>query len=298
MKKFAKTKIKMAIVAVALVCSGGVFAADNCVNGNNLLPATSFNKANGYTLQYKEDGVCLYKKDGSDIYAQVVDLAAGANITFGLSDYKYNETLGNGKNAKMYDKDSIIDHFSESSSNNANLFSVINGQFFDTNRNPTFLSFPVKSNNQVFSNGPDMRDWNADKFRMLRVYTGNKSWSGDSNLAAVYPFWSQSIFENLSGNIIVGLNPDVRKGSTYTQRTFVAPIGLYSSEKFPVLVFLISKKAVTQNYMIAELKKWGTGESNMIMFDGGGSTLIKDKYSLQHNSGRHIPMVFEISTHK
>jgi hypothetical protein len=271
--------------------------ADNCVTGNNSLPSTLFNKANGYTLLNKNDGVCLYKKDGKNIYAQVIDLSSGAKVTFGISDYQGKEILGNGKNAKMYSKDTISTHFINSSSENQKLTSVINAQFFDTNRDPTFLSFPLKSNFSYISEGPDMRDWPADNFRMLRIHKKPMGWRGNKYLAGVYPYWNENQFASFSGDVIVGLNPNVRKGSTYTQRTFVAPIGSYSSENFPVLVFLVSLDKVKQSYMSNELTKWGALNHNIIMFDGGGSTQIQNDYGLYHNTGRRIPVVFEISNH-
>lgn len=271
--------------------------ADNCVTGNNLLPSTTFSKANGYTLLNKEDGVCLYKKDGKNIYAQIVDLSAGAKVGFGISSYQGKDELGNEKIAKMYSKDLISTHFISSSSEDQKLTSVINAQFFDINLDPTFLSFPIKSNFSHISDGPDMRDWPADDFRMLRIHKKSMGWRGNKYLAGIYPYWNENQFSSFSGDVIVGLNPSVRKGAKYTKRTFVAPIGSYSSENFPILVFLVSLDNVTQSYMSNELKNWGALSHNIVMFDGGNSTQIQNDYGLYHNTGRRIPVVFEISNH-
>ena len=76
-------KIKALLAVVTLTVSGFSYAGvENCSTGNNSLTPTDFYKPSGYTLQYKQDGVCLYKKDGEEIYAQVVDLAGGADIKF------------------------------------------------------------------------------------------------------------------------------------------------------------------------------------------------------------------------
>jgi hypothetical protein len=63
MKKFAKTKIKMAIVTVALVCSGGVFASENPANG----PRKNFNMPDQSLVQNIRVGApCFYGNNTSE----------------------------------------------------------------------------------------------------------------------------------------------------------------------------------------------------------------------------------------
>lgn len=303
-------KIKALLAVATLTVSGFSYAGvENCATGNNLLTPTDFDKPSGYTLQYKQEGVCLYKKDGEEIYAQVVDLAGGADIKFKTGTYRGKQTLGNGEIAKMYDKQKLTNFYS-SALNSSKFFSVINGQFFDGGRQPTFLSFPLKEGNNEISSGPDMRGWSSDTFRTVNIFTKSNTWLGEKKVAKPYPYYDEGDYNNLSESAIVGGNPDKLDKGKYSSsgRTFLAPVGGLQtpmSREYPLMVFMVAEKS-TQPNMVTEMKKWGAYSQNIIMFDGGGSTQMKDVNGFEfygisagksYPDKRSIPMVFEIYTH-
>ena len=303
-------KIKALLAVATLSVSGFSYSGvENCATGNNSLTPTNFYKPSGYTLQYKQDGVCLYKKDGDDVYIQLVDLKSGATVKFGTGNYVKRVQLGH-KNSRVYEKETLANHFSAVNSNNK-LFSVVNGQFFGNYQGNAILSLPVKESSNEISGINDHEDWinpHSDYFRTLNIFTKSDNWLGKSMVVKPYPYFARDDFNNLPEKAIVGFHPTkVNKGS-YTSRTFVAPLGGMTSpanREYPILSFIVTKKT-SPSYVMNELKKWGASEQNIIMFDGGGSTQMKaidgtSYYGISQAAPspdyRSVPMFFEIYTH-
>lgn len=303
-------KIKTLLTVATLTVSGFSNAGvENCATGNNLLTPTNFYKPSGYTLQYKQDGVCLYKKNGVDVYIQLVDLKGGASVNFGTGDFVKRVKLGH-KNSRVYQKETTVSHFGTVDSNNK-LFSIVNGQFYGNYEGNAILSLPVKESSNVISDINDHENWinpHSDYFRTLNIFTKSNSWLGKSMVVKPYPYFARDDFNNLPEKAIVGFHPTkVDKGS-YTSRTFVSPLGGTTSpanREYPLLAFIVTEKS-SENYVINELKKWGAYEQNIVAFDGGGSTQMQaidgtSYYGISQTATspdyRPLPMFFEIYTH-
>lgn len=300
---------KNGLCALTFIFTSNSFA-ENCSNGVSMLTPTDFWVPNGYNLQSKNDGICIYRKNGENTYIQVIDLAGGANVKFLTGKFNGNETLPNGKTDKVYQKQSIVNFLSSAINSSPKIFSVVNGQFFGDAKFGSFLSFPVKSNGNIISEGPDMRDWDSSMFRTIRIYEKSSSWLGIQRAVKVYPYYDKSEYSSLSGNVIVGAHPTlVDKGkNSLSGRTFIAARGGMnnpSNGEYPILIIGISEKT-TQSSMNSIMQAWGANSLHIVMFDGGGSTQYKDVngfsfYGISAGQSypdmRNIPMVFEVHKH-
>lgn len=300
-KKFKSVLLSTILCSMATL-STNVFAV-NCSNGASLLTPTEFSVPSGYLLQSKNDGICIYK-GSNNVYIQVVDLAGGANVKFATeADGGFSNTV---PKYELYYKNGIDDYFANGQSKNSNFFSVINAQFFDMNKDPTFLSFPVKSNGNIILIGPDMRlnERASTDFRTLQIFDQSSSWpAGIKRAAKSVPYYNKSQYDKLSGKLIVGFAPYVNYGTRKYQslgRTFVAPVGGMSTPsngEYPILIFAFAQ-AKTQAQMTSVMKKWGAYDESIIMFDGSHSTQYKDVNGLKVTGQyRPVPMVFETYTH-
>lgn len=124
-------KVKKIVIALAL----GLFTASSY--------SAELNTPNGYTKIKNGNGVDLYKDSSGDVYVQVVDLKGGGDISF---DGFANVAISS---QGTYYREKISNLYSNNSY--GNLFSAINGQFFDNNSSTTGVAFPVKANYEVKS---------------------------------------------------------------------------------------------------------------------------------------------------
>lgn len=230
----------------------------------------------GWNLKDKfvTSSVKLYQKASDDFYVVAVNMNQ-AKIEFGGNAGYFYTSTGN----KFY-TDTISNYYYKyrnyvdiDGNTYNNLFSVINGQFFDNNnQNTTSLSFPLKSKGIILNsfNG----ETNLTK-RSLLINTDGKTYirEGFNDIL----FNSNSIKE-----YVVGLNPAESKNRLigFVGRNYIAGIPdgtcdpIKTSCEYKYLLFFINKYS-SQSNMETEIAKWGVPSKSIIMMDGSGSTQLQ-----------------------
>lgn len=267
--------ILTAIISTTLL-SGTAFSADYTV------PSGWQQKESFVTGSTK-----LYKKDNDNFFVVAVDISK-AKIKVGGVNSHYSDGT-----TELFYTDSIDNYWDNNinyvdiyNSTYQNLFAVLNGQFFDNSRNPTGLSFPVKSNGIILTdnNGED--------------YLAKRSLVIDSN-GSVYitegvPLGLLDSYN--SKEFITGLHPDEDKNgwAWFVGRNYIGgiPKGTCDPSKtscsYEYILFFVNQDA-KQSTMESEIAKWGVPSKSIIMMDGSGSAQMKTRnYSVYGNNGQSI----------
>ncbi len=199
------------------------------------------NPYKGYNLISKIRGVNFYQNNSWDLSIIDIDLNI-AGIDFWGVDKLSKQDLYNFKR-----------HFASNFNYNYKKYSAyffINWQFFDPNKNPTFLSFPLKSNWKIIS---DYMDNNISKRTFI---------IDNSKNAMILEWYKKDFLENKNyKELIVWFNPGVNANiNSKIWRTY---IWLLSSKK---VVFFIAKNK-TQDEMMKIILDYWIKKENIIMMD-------------------------------
>ena len=231
-------------------------------------------------LSSSTTNVRIYKKTKSSAYMQVVDIKGGARIEFSTPKVIWDKKRGIPTATKY----SLLTHWTYLSSP----VSIVNGQFFDQNKDPTTLSFAVKSGGSILTLGQDKYSYDS-KYppKQMEITSG---------AAAYVQQWSEYRiqYESKAPNIIVGLNSDdsTKGPSTAKGRTAFCTNGKW--------IFIGTYIAETQGNVVKDLQTWGCTKENVVIFDGSGSTQLKvgnkdTPGSLEFKGdGRLIPQVVAV----
>lgn len=136
---------------------------------------------------------------------------------------------------------------------------LVNGTFFDQNRDPTPLAFGLKADGRVISYGNNLNERPISEIKVLVFDQYGRAW--------IAPY-KRDLFDNAAVmSIIGGLDANANKSSSASvQRTFAGTISLRT-------LVLFSSRQATQALAEATLRKFGAGET--IMLDGGSSTGLR-----------------------
>ncbi|MCP4523358.1 MAG: phosphodiester glycosidase family protein, partial [Candidatus Gracilibacteria bacterium] len=238
----------------------------------------------GYNFISGTDGINIYQDNFKSVSVIDVDLSK-SGISFGgvtQVDTKYlnsHNGLGyinkrfqgqlkaynlqkekNGSNFNNFKRKFVQDAFGENNflkngSDYNDIFAVVNGQFFNANKENTTLSFPVKSNgtilNSYVDNDKKKRTVIIDKMGVIKIMEGyNESYLNDKN----------------NKEVLVGINPseDFSKNRS-VGRTYM---GLIGDDR---VVFFIAQSK-TQHEMKKIALDYGIEGQNLVMLDGGPSS--------------------------
>lgn len=239
----------------------------------------------GWTLKEAGINVRVYQKGTEQVYAQVVDIKGGAKVRF-------NQTVVSSTGTKTFNRQTL-DQWWTGYANSKN--TMVNGQFFDNNINPTGLSFGVRANSMLLTTGADT---SAIAKKQIDFFDG---------AGAYVTSWNSSRLNGGSSaqNIIVGLDPSVDKdGNSNIGRTYlctkVNPSGPSSPSQWLVI---LSAASLTQSTTLSNISSWGCDSGTVVMFDGSGSTQLqtsggirmKGSNWLYANENRTIPQVLIVS---
>lgn len=223
---------------------------------------------NNYSLIKSYTGLKIYKKqiDYKVYYVQSIDVNK-ARIHF--VDWKKSN-----ENFKMM---SLTNAWSAV---NNRAYSLTNGSFFDQGGNGLYnMSYPYKSSGVIKSmECSTFRE--KDKLKMLSL--GTESNTNIFKYTAKVFQYDELLFKNNGyPDILVGLDPYFnKKESSEIGRTFVGVKEYsYQENRFsPVykthLVYILSSNAISQKDAINELIKLGVYETDIVMFDGSGSSQL------------------------
>jgi hypothetical protein len=247
------------------------------------LPAswTSVQTGNGVVL-----GKRTYIRSGVSYtdYVQLVDLSAGASIQLRQGS---GNLASNVNPSPTFTRRSLS--FANSSSwywatyATTNTFSMTNLQFFNFSNGS--LAFPLKANGTIITCGYGNNEPLSK--RKLGI-------NGTAIVVADYLNTSND-YNTVSSNlvsplVIVGLNPDVPKNPTsLTGRTYIG----YKNSTLVIYASRAAQQAQVKTIMMGE---FGINASNMLMFDGSGSTqlMCKGIKYITSPDSRPIPSVIEV----
>lgn len=228
-------------------------------------------------------------------FVTIADLSAGAtiklrqgsNATATNSTGNYSPTFTNKPLSHASGTEKI---WYWTSFNTNKSFSMSNLQFFGfTNTTESSkMSFPLKENNVIISCG------SGNNENLLKRKIGI---NGSSITVAEYTNTSNS-YSNVVNNllnptVLVGLHPDANKSATsLVPRTYLA-------KKGTKLIVYNSRGATQSQIKTILINEFGVLQSDIIMFDGGGSTQLVNLGTQYINSTatRKIPSVIEIKSY-
>ena len=224
-----------------------------------------------YQVLMAKNGICILKNsitknrfDNIDrsAYVFIVEKRTEAKVDFWTGN-RSTKLLPNGKKtAPHFSRDYVGNIYHDLRRYDTRVKAVINGQFFNANMNPTFLSFPTKNK------GDDVLAGDND----LRLSTGQAiiGYSVGYRGGDVNPF--NRIRRTLAG---------VTYGNYSSFVVFYVPINMTLED--------------AENRMKIDL---GFLYDNIVIFDGGGSTQFRAQTSngesIHLTSNRTIPMAFVI----
>ncbi|MDT8307498.1 MAG: hypothetical protein RRC07_16315 [Anaerolineae bacterium] len=199
---------------------------------------------------------------------QVVDLSTGARLTLHhgpILERGNGDGIYGGPNPRIQRQ--YLETVWQVAADHAHAFCVSNGTFFLDMQNgarvdPTELSFPLKSDGLVVSEGNEHR-----RFRNARVML--ELWSDH---ATIVPLSRQAFYSSDAPDVVVGLSPRASLRSlARVGRSWIGTAD-HDGDGLHEILYLYSALAVTQSH--AERVMRAFGAQAMLMLDGGGSTQL------------------------
>ena len=237
-----------------------------------------------------KSGVTVYKKNysgGMPDYVQVINLNKGAEIKLligSIADEGIGEGAYGGNNPSI-NRESLSNAWENFSTKEENAVCITNGEFFSTNKYPTTLAFPVKTDEKEIDGYGDYEYPNQKL--VLEVY---------DDYAKMSNFYGN--MNNLSNNFIVGLTEDADKGfnekekkNTYTARTFIG-ICDTDNDGYAEDILIFNSSYARQTDASEVLKNFGA--EKVMMLDGGGSTQLICEGNSFIASSRTIPQTIGV----
>lgn len=248
-------------IAVCLFASGSAYA--DCLHG--------------WSLIQSDIGVTLCARNNEE-FIQTVELDKGASLKMivGTEGYygcqKSPITLFNAEPNPCINKmsqNTIWDNFRNSFGDSA--FSVINGQFFNDQIDPTPLSLSLKSNGSVVSYG--------DKQEHLKNLVALQIFSDGVRITD--PLSWDHVYNTEANDVVVGYRgygdlPKVTYDTSSEPKTIMGIGGTANNNgRYNKVYIYSSRKYVTRDYAVSLLANSGAIAS--IVLDSGGSALLTAK---------------------
>ncbi len=199
---------------------------------------------------------------------QVIDLSSGARAAL-----HHGPIVGAGRGAGIYGgpnpdiERQYLETVWQAVSAHPDAFCVSNGTFFlDMENggrvNPTVLSFPLKRDGLVISEGDDGR-----RFRSARLML--QLWDDHAEIA---PLSRPAFYSSSAPDVVTGLSPRASLRSfAQVGRSWVGTAD-HDGDGLHETLYLYSGMAVTQRHVEEVMRAFGATE--MLMLDGGGSTQL------------------------
>ncbi|MDP2091054.1 MAG: phosphodiester glycosidase family protein [Candidatus Gracilibacteria bacterium] len=209
---------------------------------------------NSNYLVHQEKGIKLFQNSSKEISIIDVDLN-NAGVSFGMVnsstgkifiDYE-KSTSKKDRFYRFYPKDLSV-------GKNNKVFAMVNGQFFNAEKNPTFLSFPLKSAGKIINSYVD-----NDLAKRTIIIDKNE------NLKIIEGYDEKDLFNTNNKELIVAFNPSV--DSSIDSKVGRSYIGIKGDKN---IIFFIAKNK-TQLEMDQLITEYGITKNNVIMMDGGPS---------------------------
>ncbi len=247
--------------------------------GTNNMPIAP----SGWSIKESNTNVRIYQKGTEQTYVQVIDVKGGARIRFSqpwmISGVPLTFTKKNLDNFwSIIPVDQLL-----------NVSSMVNGQFFNNDINPTLLSFGVRSGGQLLTYGDSAEIISKKQIEFT-----------DNSGVSVSSVSNNRLLNGPAQNIIIGLDPSVNKSSSaQVGRMYMcSKVNPYSPTSPSQWLVVLSSKKSNQSTALTNITSWGCDSNSIVMFDGSGSTQLKTKGGIRMkgnngliNQDRIIPQV-------
>lgn len=206
-----------------------------------------------YDEIYSGSAITIKKARNSEFYIQEINFASGARLSSALEVASYNSETGEPQFVKKNVSDALESFLRMPTS-------MINGQFFSTTRQPSELSFSLKSDGIIRTAGADDRGESKNILHITNSY------------AEILPY-SWKNLENATGNFAIGSL--TTKASKYKNenigRTYVCTPNVNSrGQSDKILVF--TAKSISEGLIENEIYKNGCTPKTTAKLDSSGST--------------------------
>ena len=247
---------KTVAIAVMMVVSFSVFAF-----GPGNLPTVP----NGWALKETYTNVRIYQKGTEESYVQVIDVLYGGRIDMVQPGQQYG-SWGSYPKFSRYSLDTMWNNVSNTA------VSIVNGQFFNSGVNPTYLSFGIRDDWSILTYGQD---------KTYNVTLPLKQLDFIPNFGVIIqqPSTDASLNSAYGSHSIVGLDRKEDRSSGYKvgRMYLCAPIPASPSK----YLLIMNLRASTEANANSLLDSWGCYDSRTVMMDGSGSSQLRTRGGTQ-----------------
>lgn len=276
-------------------------------SGIDLKPDASWS-----TVASSGSKIRIFKSGDSyrDTYVIAVDLSTGAKVA-PYYELASGETTATSSNPDPRFKKFQLSYFNMSS---LNWFAVTNLSFFGDRHTASsgysytkdHSSFVLKKNGTIVSCGYGTYDAYEPNNKRVLIIQGSAATvistsSTYTNCTSPNSGWESNLYNKVNttysglDNVIMGLHPTLANKSKYSSigRTF---LGVRQKNPLtnggPAYVYILVSNQMTQAEAYATLQDFSCDASEIIMFDGSGSTRMKTAsgITLSPTDGRSVPI--------
>jgi hypothetical protein len=250
------------------------------------LPAA--NGPAGFTLVASDVGTALYQRYspyGTIDYVQVAQLDRGATVQLlhgPIMDPGSGEGVYGGDNPLLATQP-LGDVWAEFSPGQPQAFCLTNGQFYSSHTSTVRLSFPLKADGHIVSDGFAI-DQYPDHQLMLEIWP---------HRADIVPLTAAALQSSSAPNILGGLSEDAvgRRPNMITGRTFVG-VGQPRFDGSYSTLYIFTSRLARKTEASAALRSFGA--EKIIMLDGGASTQLICQGENKVGPGRLVPQTIAV----
>jgi hypothetical protein len=231
--------------------------------------------------------VQLYRKDysnGNPDFVQVVNLKAGARLEFlhgDITESRLTKGVYGGADPRMTALP-IQTYWDQVRQVEEDAFCVANGLFFYMPEYPTRLSFPLKIDGRIVTDGWGINTYVGEQL-LLELW---------EDRAAIVPLTEMNLRGSTAPDLIGGLTEQANKRAKFSVgRTFFG-IDDRDDDGAAETVLVFSTLSATQTAAAETLRSLGA--DRVMMLDGGGSTQLLCRSGSWVESDRPIPQAIAV----
>jgi hypothetical protein len=247
----------------------------------------------GFSLVATDVGTALYQRHspyGTFDYVQVIHLDQGAAVQLlhgPIADNGRGEGVYGGDNPLLYTQplSDVWVNFSQTniSPNQPQAFCLTNGQFYSSHTSTVRLSFPLKIDGNIVSDG-----FAIDQFPYHQLML--EIWPHRADIA---PLSADALLNSSAPNILGGLTEYAggRRPNRITGRTFVG-VGQPRLDGSYSTIYIFNSRLARKTEAAATLRSFGA--EKVMMLDGGASTQLICQGENYVGPGRLIPQTIAV----
>lgn len=242
----------------------------------------------GFTLIAVDNGTALYERPspyGTTDYIQVIRLDLGASLQLlhgPIVDPGQGEGVYGGDNPLMAVQplQNVWDTFSP---NQPHTFCLTNGQFYSSHTSTVRLSFPLKVDGNIVSDGFAIDQFPEHQL-MLEIWP---------HRADIVPLSADALYNSSAPHILGGLSEqaDGRRPNHITGRTFVG-VGQPQLDGRYGTIYLFTSRLARKTEVVATLHSFGA--EKVMMLDGGASSQLICQGESYVGPGRFVPQTIAV----